>query len=97
MSSSHRFLGLPIGLLVLYFELTSGFHSAAFDQPSLFLSCCYSHRQSPFHFSLSQLPTSYLLVFHLFGSFNGAPIDVFNPIFFFDLSSVNLFVIVTLE
>ena len=30
MSSSHLFLGLPIDLLVLYFELNSGFHSAAF-------------------------------------------------------------------
>ena len=30
MSSSHLFLGLPIALLVLYFELNSGFHSAAF-------------------------------------------------------------------
>ena len=29
MSSSHLFLGLPIDLLVLYFELSSGFHSAA--------------------------------------------------------------------
>ena len=26
MSSSHLFLGLPIALLVLYFELSSGFH-----------------------------------------------------------------------
>ena len=31
MSSSHLFLGLPIDLLVLYFELSSGFHSAAFN------------------------------------------------------------------
>ena len=30
MSSSHLFLGLPIALLVLYFELSSGFHSTAF-------------------------------------------------------------------
>ena len=30
MSSSHLFLGLPIALLVLYFELSSGFHFAAF-------------------------------------------------------------------
>ena len=30
MSSSHLFLGLPIDLLVLYFELSSRFHSAAF-------------------------------------------------------------------
>ena len=30
MSSSHLFLGLPIVLLVLYLELSSGFHSAAF-------------------------------------------------------------------
>ena len=29
MSSSHLFLGLPIALLVLYLELSSGFHSAA--------------------------------------------------------------------
>ena len=29
MSSSHLFLGLPIDLLVLYSELSSGFHSAA--------------------------------------------------------------------
>ena len=30
MPSSHLFFGLPIVLLVLYFELSSGFHSAAF-------------------------------------------------------------------
>ena len=30
MSSSHLFFGLPIVLLVLYFELSSGFHSSAF-------------------------------------------------------------------
>ena len=30
MSSSRLFIGLPIALLVLYFELSSGFHSAAF-------------------------------------------------------------------
>ena len=30
MSSSHLFFGLPIALLVLYLELSSGFHSAAF-------------------------------------------------------------------
>ena len=30
MSSSHLFRGLPIALLVLYLELRSGFHSAAF-------------------------------------------------------------------
>ena len=30
MSSSHLFLGLPVALLVLYLELRSGFHSAAF-------------------------------------------------------------------
>ena len=30
MSSSHLFLGLPITLLVLYFEPNSGFHSAPF-------------------------------------------------------------------
>ena len=29
MPSSHLFLGLPIDLLVMYFELSSGFHSAA--------------------------------------------------------------------
>ena len=30
MSSSHLFFGLPIALLVLYLELSSGFHSAVF-------------------------------------------------------------------
>ena len=30
MASSHLFLGLPIALLVLYLELRSGHHSAAF-------------------------------------------------------------------
>ena len=30
MSSSHLFFSLPIILLVLYFELSSGFHSAVF-------------------------------------------------------------------
>ena len=30
MSSSHLFFGLPIALFILYLELRSGFHSAAF-------------------------------------------------------------------
>ena len=30
MSSFHLFLGLPIAMLVLYLELRSGLHSAAF-------------------------------------------------------------------
>ena len=47
MSSSHLFLGLPIDLLVLYFELSSGLNSAALINH---LSFCDSHRQSPFHF-----------------------------------------------
>ena len=37
ISSSHLFLGFPIALLVLYFELSSVFHSTAFHQPSLTL------------------------------------------------------------
>ena len=68
-----------------------------FDQPSLIQWCCDSHRQSPFHFSLSHLPTSYLLIVHLFHSFIGAPSNVFNPVLFFDLCSGNFFVIVNFE
>ena len=73
MSSSHLFLGLPIDLLVLYFELSSGFHPAAFNNHLSFGDVGNSHRQSPFHSSSSHIPASYLLIFHLFHSFIGAP------------------------
>ena len=42
MSSSHLFLGLPIALLVLYLELRSGFHSAAWQ---LALQKVYDHER----------------------------------------------------
>ena len=66
MSSSHLLLGLPIALLVLYFELSQGFHSAAFtNHLSLGIDATYSQRQSPFHSFMSLVPTSNLRIIHL--------------------------------
>ena len=50
MSSSHLFLGLPVALLVLYFELISGFHSAAFINHLSLGDVANFQRLSPFHF-----------------------------------------------
>ena len=59
MSSSHLFLGLPIALLVLYLELSSGFHSGAF----------FNHLSlgdvATFHFFVCSVPVSNLSTFHL--------------------------------
>ena len=68
MSSSHLFLGLPIALLVLYFELSSGFHSAAFIN-NLSLGDVAIH-----------VPASNLLIYHLFHGFVGASFNVVYPI-----------------
>ena len=96
MSSSHLFLGLPIALWVLYFELSSGFHPAAFIN-HLSLGDVASLIASLHFIFLSHAPASYLLMFHLFHGFVGAPCHVVYPILFVNLCSVNLFVIVTLE
>ena len=44
MSSSHLFLGLPIALLVLYLELRSRFHSAAFFNHLSLGDGCHDYR-----------------------------------------------------
>ena len=72
MSSSHLFLGLPIDLLVLYFELSSGFHSAAFinhlslgDKAILIASLHFiflSHIPAFSHFSIFSIASLVLLV-----------------------------------
>ena len=91
MSSSHLFLGLPIALLVLYFELSSGFHSAVFNNHLSLGDVAISHRQSPFQFFLSLVPASNLRIFHFTHCIVGAPSYVFDPIFLINLCSVNFF------
>ena len=90
MSSSHLFFGLPIVLLVLYLELSSGFHSAAFlNHLSLGDVAILS---ANFHFIfLCVVPASNPCMFHLVNSFSCASSYVINPIFFFDLNRVNIF------
>ena len=86
ISSSHLLLGLPVALYVLYLELSSGFHSAAFT----------------IHFSfgrdaiLSLDPTSNLRVFHLISDFVCASFYVFNPVFF-DLGCINFIIGIVFE
>ena len=50
MSSSHLFLGLPIALFVLYLELNSAFHSAAFFSHLSLGEFAIRSAQFPFHF-----------------------------------------------
>ena len=71
MSSSHLFLGLPIALLVVYFELSSGFHSAAFINHLSLGDVAILIASLHFIF-LSHVPAPYLLIFHLFHGFVGA-------------------------
>ena len=78
MSSSHLFLGLPIALLVLYFEPSSGFHSAAFIN-HLSLGDVAILSASLHSIFLCLVPASNLRISHLFYGFH-----VFNPIFFFN-------------
>ena len=91
MSSSHLFFGLPIVLLVLYFELSSGFHSAAFfihlslgdvailnaNFHFIFLCVLFQHRI--FACSILSIASAVLLLMQS------------NPILFFNLSRVNIF------
>ena len=65
MSSSQLFLGLPIALLVLYFELNSGFHSAAFINHLSLGDVAILSAKSPFHF-LCLVPASNLLLSQFF-------------------------------
>ena len=72
MSSSHLFLGLPISLLVLYFELNSGFHSSAFiNHPSL--GGVASISASLHVIFLCLVPASNLRISHLLYGFVGLP------------------------
>ena len=81
MPSPHHFLGLPIALSVLYFELNSGFHSDS----------VMWHFSSPvsISFFVSLVPASNLLISHLFFGFVSASLYVVHPIFFFYLCSIN--------
>ena len=96
MSSSHLLLGLPIALLVLYFELHSGFHSASLTNHlslgdvvlsaslhSIFLWVLFQHLI--FSFPIFSMASVVLLFYVVY------------LIFFFNLCSINLFVIVTLK
>ena len=76
------------------FELSSGFHSAAFNNHLSLGDVAILIASLHFYFLLSHVPASHLLIVHLYHSFIGTPL---NPILFFDLCSVDLFVNVTLE
>ena len=66
MSSSHLFLGLPIALLVLYFELSSTFHSAACINHLSLGDVAILSANLHFIFCESCDPASNLRIFHLF-------------------------------
>ena len=72
MSSSHLFLRLPIALLVLYFELSSGFHSAAFINHLSLGDVAILNADFHLIFFVSPVPASNLCAFHLFHGFVGA-------------------------
>ena len=91
MSSSHLFLGLPVALLVLYLELSSGFHSAAHS-----VMWRFSVPVS-ISFFVSLVPASNLCAFHLFHGFICASFYVFNPVFFFNQCGINFNVGIVFE
>ena len=92
MSSSHLFLGLPIALLVLYLELRSGFHSAAFLShlshgevaiPSAnfhFILLCVLFQHRIFARSILSKASAVLSLY------------VFDPVFFFNLNCIHFFI-----
>ena len=96
MSSSHLLLGLPIALLVLYFKLNSGFHSAAFIN-HLSLGDVAILSASLFFLLLCLVPASDRLISHLCYGIVCASFLCCLPIFFLNLCCIDLFVIVTLE
>ena len=65
MSSSHLFLGLPIALLVLYLELNSEFHSAAFFNHLSLGDVAILNANFHFFFFVCSVPASNLCMFHL--------------------------------
>ena len=71
MSTSHLLLDLPIALLVLYSELSSGFHSAAFINHLSLGDVAILIASLHFIF-LSLVPASCLLISHLFHGFDVA-------------------------
>ena len=91
MSSSHLFIGLPIALLVQYFELSSGFHAAAFIN-HLSLGDVAILSASLHLIFVSLVPASNLRIFHLFHGIVCASFIVFNPVLFFNLCSVNFLI-----
>ena len=98
MSSSHLFLGLPIALLVLYFELSSGFHSVAFiNHLSLGDVAILSASLHFIFFFLSFVSASNLRISHLFYGIVCASFYEVDPIFFFGICSINFFFSIVLE
>ena len=97
MSSSHLFLGLPIALLVLYFELSSGFLSAAFTNHLSLGDVAILSASLHSILVLSLVLTSNHRILHLFHGFVCASFHVFDPIFLFNICSVNFFLSIVLE
>ena len=94
MLSSHLILGLPIALLVLYFELSSGFHSAAFIHHLSLGDIAVLSANHHFIFFASLVPASNLRLFQIFHGFVCAS---FNPVFFFSHCCVNFLVGIVLK
>ena len=92
MSSSLIFLGLPIALLVLYLELRSGLHSAAFFS-HLFHSV-NSQFSVPISISffVGPVPASDLCIFHLVQCIYNASLYVINPFFLFNRSCIHFLI-----
>ena len=97
MSSSHLFFGLPIIRLVLYFELSSGFHSAAFFTHLSLGDVAILEANFPFHLPVCFVPASNLCVFHLVDCVSCASSYIVEPVFFFNLSRVDVFFWVFIE
>ena len=65
MSSSHLFLGLPIALLVVHLELSSGFLSAFFLNHLSLGDVAILSANFHFIFFVCSVPASNLSTFHL--------------------------------
>ena len=65
MSPSHLFLGLPIALLVLFLELSSGFHSATFFSHLSLGDVAILSASFHFIFFVSLVPATNLCAFPL--------------------------------
>ena len=94
MSSSHLVLGLPMHLLVLYFELSSGFHSAALINHLSF--CDVAILIASLHFIFLWVNLQHLISsISIFSIASMVLLLMYStPFLFFDLCSVNFFIIV---